>query len=157
MNSSYLLLKSLHVLGVVLFLGNVLVTLWWKVMANRTRQPQIIAFAQRQVTLTDIVFTFAGAALVLLTGLTNAYLSGWTNPVVRWIGWSSALFLLSTLLWVFVLIPLQIHQARLARQFAAGGDIPPRYWRAERVWIGVGVLATVLVLANLYWMVFKPL
>ena len=29
-------------------------------MADRTRDPKIIAFAQRQVTLTDWVFTFGG-------------------------------------------------------------------------------------------------
>jgi len=44
---NYLLLKSLHVLGVVIFLGNIIVTGWWKVMADKTRESKIIAFAQR--------------------------------------------------------------------------------------------------------------
>ena len=157
MSDAYLLLKSLHVLGVVLFVGNVIVTLWWKLMANRTRDPAVIAFAQRQVTLTDYVFTFGGAGIVLVSGVANVWLGGWGNANSRWIGWGSALFLASTLLWLFVLIPIQIRQARAARQFAAAGVIPDSYWRAERVWVVVGVFATLLVVANLYWMVFKPL
>ena len=50
MENSYLWLKVLHIVGVVLFLGNIIVTGWWKNMADRTKNPQIIAFAQRQVT-----------------------------------------------------------------------------------------------------------
>ena len=156
MNDSYLLLKSLHVLGAILFLGNVIVTLWWKLMANRTRQPAVIAFAQRQVTLTDYVFTFCGAGLVLVSGVANVWLQGWQITQIRWLGWGSALFLISGLLWLLILIPIQIHQARLARQFAAGAEIPAAYWRAERVWVVVGVIATLLVLANVFWMVYKP-
>jgi uncharacterized membrane protein len=33
---NYLLLKSLHVLGVVIFLGNIIVTAVWKALADRT-------------------------------------------------------------------------------------------------------------------------
>lgn len=156
MNDAYLLLKSLHLLGVVLFLGNVILTLWWKLMANRTRQPAVIAFAQRQVTLTDYLFTFGGAGLVLVSGVANVWLSDGGLLQARWIGWGSALFLVSGLLWLCVLIPIQIRQARRAWQFADGGEIPEAYWRDERIWVVVGVIATLLVLANLYWMVFKP-
>ena len=45
MTESYLFFKSLHILGVILLLGNLIVTAWWKLMANRTKNPSIIAFA----------------------------------------------------------------------------------------------------------------
>lgn len=41
-----------------------------------------------------------------------------------------SLFAASGLVWVAVLIPVEIMQARLAHSFARGGDIPPRYWKA---------------------------
>ena len=50
-------LKLLHLLGVILFLGNILVTAWWKIAADRTRNPAVIAHAQRQVIVTDGLFT----------------------------------------------------------------------------------------------------
>lgn len=154
--NTYLLLKTLHIFGVVIFLGNIIVTAWWKVMADRTRDATVIAFAQRQVTLTDFVFTGAGAALVLGTGIGNAVLHGLDYKSVRWLAWGYWLFIASGVLWVAVLIPVQVRQARLARAFAGGGPIPPLYWTLGRVWLGVGLVATVLPLANLYWMVFKP-
>jgi uncharacterized membrane protein len=55
-----------------------------------------------------------------------------------------------------VLIPTQIAQARLVHGFAAGGPIPERYWRLNRRWVVWGILATVVPLANLYVMIFKP-
>ena len=52
----YLFLKTIHLVGVVIFVGNIVVTAWWKVMADLTRDPKIVAFAQRQVTLTAYAF-----------------------------------------------------------------------------------------------------
>ncbi len=65
----YTAFKIVHMLGIVLFLGNIIVTGVWKAMADRTKNPAVIGFAQRLVTLTDWVFTFGGAILVLAGGL----------------------------------------------------------------------------------------
>lgn len=156
MDFSYLLLKSLHILGVVLFLGNIVVTGWWKTMADRTRAPAIVAFAQRQVTLTDYVFTAGGAALLLAGGIGNAMVHGIDYLTVRWTAWGYWLFVASGIIWLLVLIPVQRKQARLARQFARGSAIPLEYWRLGRIWTVSGTLATVIPLAALFVMVFKP-
>jgi uncharacterized membrane protein len=66
------------------------------------------------------------------------------------------LFIASGLIWVFILVPIQIKQARMARAFGRDGRIPANYWTLGRVWIAFGIIATVLPLINLYWMVFKP-
>ena len=157
MVNTYLLLKSLHILGAVIFLGNIIVTGWWKVMADRTRNPAVIAFAQRQVTLTDYIFTGGGVVLILATGLGNAILHNMDFLNIKWLSWGFWLFNISGIIWITVLIPVQIKQAKMARQFANGGDIPERYWTLGRLWIIYGTLATVIPLANLYWIVFKPL
>lgn len=156
MGNTYLLLKSLHVLGVVLFLGNIIITGWWKFMADRTLNPQIIAFAQRQVTLTDYVFTAGGAALLLAAGWGNAALHGMAITEIRWLSWGFWLFNLSGLIWVAILIPEQIRQARMAAIFARTEEIPDAYWRSVKKWYVWGSIATVLPLLNFYWMVFKP-
>ena len=157
MVNTYLLLKSLHILGAVILLGNIIVTGWWKVMADRTRNPAVIAFAQRQVTLTDYIFTGGGVVLILATGLGNAILHNMDYLSIKWLSWGLWLFIISGIIWVTVLIPVQIMQAKLAHRFANGGNIPERYWMLGRLWIIFGTLATVIPLANLYWMVFKPL
>lgn len=156
MESGYLWLKTVHIVGAVLFLGNIIVTGWWKVMADRTRDPRVVAFAQRQVTLTDYVFTLGGVLLVLGTGLANVHLSGLRYADNPWLEWGVGLFIASGVIWVAVLVPLQARLARLARGFGDGrAPIPQEYWRLCRRWNFWGVLATLLPLAVLYFMVFK--
>ena len=156
MGNTYLWLKSLHLLGVVLFLGNIIITGWWKFMADRTLNPQIIAFAQRQVTLTDFVFTAGGSLILLGAGWGNAALHGMNIFEIRWLSWGFWIFNASGLIWVAILIPLQIKQARMAHDFANCGQIPSEYWQMGRQWYIWGTIATLLPLMNLYWMVFKP-
>jgi uncharacterized membrane protein len=154
---TYLLLKSLHIFGVVIFLGNIIVTGWWKVMADRTNNQQIIAFAQHQVTVTDYIFTLGGVLLIFVTGITNAELHGMDYYTVKWLVWGNALFIASGVIWLAILLPVQIKQAKMAKQFVAEESIPEKYWKLGRLWIIFGTIATLLPLANLYWMVFKPI
>lgn len=150
----YLALKSLHIVGAVLFIGNIIVTGWWKVAADLTRNPTIIAFAQRQVTLTDWVFTLGGVTLVAVAGCGNALLHDipFTTP---WIAWGEALFLASGVVWLAVLIPVQSRLTRLTRAFGADTTIPASYWRLEKLWLVFGTIATILPLAVVPVMVWK--
>ncbi|MBK5964938.1 hypothetical protein CCR95_12810 [Thiocystis minor] len=154
---SYTLLKTLHLLGVVLLVGNVIVTLVWKLAADRSGDPRVVAFGQRLVTLTDWWFTVGGVVLILLGGYGAALVAGLDLLAVRWLLWGQVLFGLSGLLWVGILIPAQIRQARQARDFAAGGEIPASYWRDARRWTGWGILAIVPLLGALWLMIAKPI
>jgi uncharacterized membrane protein len=80
---------SLHVLGVVLFLGNIIVTMVWKVLADRTKGPSVIAYAQRLVTTTDIAFTATGVVLIVVSGQVMAEDFGgvFGGPAWLTIGW----------------------------------------------------------------------
>ncbi len=77
-----------------------------------------------------------------------------SGPAWLTIGWS--LFIASGVIWVAALIPIEVMQARLARGFRDGGTIPQRYWRLSTLWAIFGAVATLLPLANLYFMIFKP-
>lgn len=156
MDNSYLWLKILHLFGVMLFMGNIIVTGWWKFMADRTRNPQVIAFAQRQVTLTDYVFTAGGATILFVAGWGNAALHGMPVLQIHWLSWGLWLFSASGVIWVAILIPTQMRQERMSREFSVSGIIPPVYWRLCRRWNIWGSIATLLPLLNLYWMVLKP-
>jgi uncharacterized membrane protein len=150
----YLLLKALHLLGVILFVGNIVVTGWWKTMADRTGDTRIIAFAQRQVTLTDWVFTLGGIVLIVASGTAAAAVGGF-GIATPWIMLGSGLFIASGLVWIAILVPVQARLGRLAKGFAAGGAIPAEYWRLGRLWAVFGLLATVLPLGAVAVMVLK--
>jgi uncharacterized membrane protein len=153
---SYEAFKMIHLFGVIVFLGNIIVTGVWKVMADRTGQPQIIAYSQRLVTLTDWIFTAGGVALILIGAYGMAAVAHLDLRGPTWLMWGQVIFVASGLIWIAILIPTQIVQARQARAFANGGAIPDSYWRHGRRWMIWGTIATVIPLANLYFMVFKP-
>jgi uncharacterized membrane protein len=152
----YLILKTIHIIAAILFLGNIIITGWWKLMANRTNNPVIIAFAQRQVTLTDFIFTAGGSSLLLITGMANIGIHSISISGTLWIYCALALFTLSGIIWAAVLIPIQIKQAREAKIFTTQTTISAEYWRRERLWFIFGIPATILPLISIVLMVLKP-
>jgi uncharacterized membrane protein len=147
---------ALHILGVVLFLGNIVVTAVWKALADRTRDPPVVAYAQRLVTITDVAFTATGVVLILVSGqvMADDYGGVFSGPTWLTVGWS--LFVASGVIWILALVPIQVLQARLAREFRNAAAIPERYWRLSTLWAIFGSIATILPIGNLYFMVFKP-
>jgi uncharacterized membrane protein len=152
---SYLAFKSIHMLGIVVFLGNIIVTGVWKYRADATERPEVIAFAQRLVTLTDWIFTLGGVILILIGGFGMVGVAGLDIATTPWLRLGLGLFTASGVIWIAILIPIQVAQARLARAFENGGEISERYWRLNRQWYVWGIAATVLALLNFYVMAHK--
>lgn len=128
-------------------------------MVGWTGDYRVIAFAQRQVILTDMVLTFGGVVILAIAGFSIVF---HMNENImeevyaqRWVWWGYTLFIISGIIWVVVLIPIQIIQSRMARRFTVTGEIPERYWLYGKIWLSFGALATVVPLANMYWMVIK--
>jgi uncharacterized membrane protein len=152
----YEVLKAVHVLGVVILVGNVTITAYWKVLADLSRDPKVIAHAQRGVTIADFIFTLAGIALIMIGGYGAVYVRGMSVVEPAWIVLGQILFAISGLIWLGILVPLQIRQARAARGFADGSAIPAAYLKDSRSWLVWGIVATVPLVAALYVMVVKP-
>lgn len=152
---AYDILILLHVLGMILLIGNVTVTSIWKLYADGTRDPKIIGFAQRLVTITDWFFTFWGILLLMVGGYGAAWLAGMDVLRDDWLVWSQVMFVLAGLIWLAILVPIQVKQARLARGFAAGGSIPANYWRLGKLWIIWGSVATIPLVAAIWLMLRK--
>lgn len=153
---TYTLFKFLHVLGVVLLIGNVTVTAVWKVFADRTGSASVVAFAQRLVTYTDWAFTLGGVGLLMTGGYGMAVTSHMSLFGATWLGVGQAMFAISGLIWILILIPTQIQQSRHTRTFtAATVAIPDAYRTLSRRWLVWGVVATVPLLVALYLMVAK--
>lgn len=152
----YQVLKYLHILGAVIFVGNITITAWWKSMADRTQAPAIVAYAQRQVTLTDFVFTLSGVLLLAVTGYTMAGIAGLNLDDIQWLANGQRLFFISGLLWIFILVPVQYLQAKMAKDFSDKDTIPERYWTLGKIWMVFGIISTVLPYFTVYYMAVKP-
>jgi uncharacterized membrane protein len=124
-------------------------------MADRTKNGKIIAFAQHQVTVTDYIFTAGGAAILFIAGTVNVFIHG-LQYSSKWLSMGSLMFTISGVIWVVILIPIQIKQAKMAKVFSETNVIPPEYWKLCMNWNIWGVIATLLPIVNIYWMTFKP-
>ena len=154
--TGYYTLLFVHYTGVILLVGNITVTAVWKVFANRTGDARIIAFGQRLVTGTDFGLTIPGIVLTMAGGYGAAILMGYPLFEDFWLIASQALFVLAGLIWLGILVPIQIKQARIARGFENGGEVPVEYRALSRRWITWGLISTVPMVAALWLMVAKP-
>ena len=150
----YALFKFIHILGVVLLVGNVTVTSVWKLLADRTRCGSIVAYAQRMVSITDWTFTLAGIVCISLGGYVMAAGAGF-SLTAPWLLWSQLLFLASGMVWLCILLPIQIAQSRQSRGLSAATHIPPSYLRLSRRWLLWGIAATIPLAVAMYLMIVK--
>jgi uncharacterized membrane protein len=152
---SYDIALFLHVTGVVMLMGNITVTAIWKFYADRDGRPAVLAFAQKLVTYTDWSMTAWGAALTIIGGY-GMVVIGRIPLTLDWLLWSQVLFVISGLLWLLTIVPIQIRQARLARNFDED-DVGEDYRALSRRWLFWGLLATVPLVSATWFMVAKPL
>lgn len=150
------LYKSLHILGAILFLGNIIITGIWMYLAERSKIVPVIQFATKAVNWMDVFFTAPGAALVLLTGLLQAPHHGGLYTQ-SWILAGLILFSLSGVIWLLFLIPDQHRLIRLSNEdITKDGKLPKKFFKILHRWYFWGIIATILPLISLVIMVLKP-
>jgi uncharacterized membrane protein len=71
--------KILHIIGVVLFMGNMIVGPIWFMYAYFSKDKTLLKFAGKLLELTDIYLTVPGIALTVLNGLYLASVYGGTK------------------------------------------------------------------------------
>jgi uncharacterized membrane protein len=146
----------LHVLAVIVFVGNIVTAALWKIRADASGDLHTLAFAQREVMFGDYVLTFPSAALILITGLWMADLSGRNILQTGWLLTALILLAVSLLIWLFELLPTQQRLIRVADEAIPAGKLDPVFKALTLRWMIFRILATLLPFVNVYLMVFKP-
>ena len=152
----FLVLRLLHLLGVILFVGNIVTAALWKARAEASGDLHAIAYAQRGVMLADYVFTLPGATLIAVTGLWLARLSNRNILQTGWLFTALVLLAITLMVWLSELLPLQRRMLRLADEGLRTGQLDPIFKPVALRWTIFGIVATLLPLINVYLMVFKP-
>jgi uncharacterized membrane protein len=151
----YLLLKLVHIAAAVLFLGDVLITFVWKLRADRTRRPSVVAYAQEMVSWTDWWVMLPASVVLAASGFANAHLH--SLPIWKDFGllWGQIAFYLSGLIWIVWLLPIQHKMLAMARAFRDAGEVPAQYHALNRRWRGWGLVSIALPLVALALMVLR--
>lgn len=151
----YLSLKALHVISVVVFLGNVITAIFWKAHGDRAGDLRARALALDGVIRADRVFTVPCVVAIIATGVALVFVGG-LSFMATWILWSLILFGVAGAVFQFQVGPLQRKLLANVRAGLDGQWNESEYRRLSDRWQTWGWVATAAPLLALVLMVLKP-
>jgi|SRR5690349_14884089 len=151
----YPLLKSLHVISVVLFVGNIVTGVFWKLHGDRG-DLRARAVALDGIIRSDRWFTLPAVIAIIVTGVLLATTLHY--PILRtpWILWSLVLFGVSGVMFQLFVAPLQKKLLANVRAGIEGSWNESEYGRLSRAWQLSGAVATLSPVIVVFLMVMKP-
>lgn len=152
---TYLLLKALHVISVVLFLGNIITGVFWKAHADRLGDLRARAQALDGIIKSDRIFTTPNVFVIVLTGVGTALVGHLSILGTPWILWSIILFGVSGAAFGIV-APTQKKLLANVQAGIAGNWDEAAYAALSRRWNLAGAVATGAPLIAVLLMVTKP-
>jgi uncharacterized membrane protein len=151
---TYLTLKYIHLLSMVLLFGTGLGSAFYKWMADRSRNVIHISIVNRHVVLADWLFTTPTVLIQPVTGIWMLYLIH-IPLTTSWVVISLLLYALAGLCWLPV-VWLQIRMQKLAQlAVEQNTDLDNQYWRYARIWFYLGIPAFIAMVLIVLLMVMK--
>jgi uncharacterized membrane protein len=152
----YFILKALHIASVVLFLGNIITGVFWKMHGDRIGTLASRAQALDGIIRSDRLFTLPPVVLIIVTGVLLAMTLHLPILGTKWILWSLILFGISGAAFSMFVGPLQKKLLKNVQAGLAGNWNQAEYQALSRSWTLWGLVATAAPLIALFLMVMKP-
>lgn len=153
----YIALKILHVAAVVIFLGNLVTGILWKMHGDQTKDPVIIRHTMAGLIRADRWFTIPGVVLILIGGFGAALIGGLPLLRTRWILAGIILFVISGFAYARQVVPLQRQMLTVARSGVESGTFDWDKYRAlSRRWNVWGTIALIAPVLAMIGMIAKP-
>ena len=149
----YLFLKTVHIVAVVLFVGNIITGVLWKLHADRSGDPRLMAHALDGLIKADRWFTAPASVLILLSGGLLTWTGGYPFFGTLWIWMGLGLFAFAGVIFKLRVEPAQFRLREIAMRTSFDR---PAYDAASRQWLLSGGLATLAPVIAIALMVFKP-
>lgn len=148
----YLILKLFHILFAVIFLGNIIISVFWKRHGDKSNSPAIMAHTMRGIIKADRRFTVPGVAGLAIFGFGAQGMGG--IPIMSaWIFWSIILFVISGAVYMAIVVPLQKKLLAIAEDAVFNKE---EYDRLTKKWELWGSIATITPIIAVVLMVVKP-
>jgi uncharacterized membrane protein len=152
----YLLLKTIHLLAVVAFLGNIMTGLFWMRFAVMTKDLKIIHHTAKGIIRSDRIFTIPGVIIITAGGFFAAIGAG--IPLLRtgWIFWPIVLFSLSGVFFAYKVAPLQGKMKRyLEESLLIDSYEEQKFNLLLRQWEFWGMMALATPVISFFMMILK--
>ncbi len=103
----YIYFKLIHVLAVMIYLGNIIAGLFWLRIAKKIKDLKIITFTVKSIRDADRYFAIPGVIVITAGGFLAAIFDHYPILHSGWIFWSIIMFSISGLAFAFRVAPLQ--------------------------------------------------
>lgn len=147
----YLWMKTFHVIFAVVFVGNILLAVFWKRYADKTGNGKLIAHTIKGIIKSDRIFTMPGVTGLILFGFA-AQGMGHIPIETGWIFWSIILVIISGAAYMAKVVPIQKKMLKLTE---SGEFDINSYNLLSREWNLWGFIALVTPIIALFLMVLK--
>ncbi|MBI3600191.1 MAG: DUF2269 domain-containing protein [Nitrospinae bacterium] len=152
---SYEWLKTIHIFGVILFMGNIITGPLWIAHAMRSKNNAVVCNAIKALCWADVFFTIPGVVLTLISGLILASSFG-DYYTVSWIITALILLGISSI----PAIPTLRYQYRLYQlsyeALQQDKPLPEEFTHIMGKWSLLGTIAIILPLISFVLMIIKP-
>ena len=122
----YSILKILHIVSMIVFMGNITIGIFWLRYALKTRDFGIINHTIKGIIRADRIFTIPSVSLLLLAGIGAAMHGGYPIFGTGWILWSLVLLGISCFAFSAMLAPVQ---RKIRTLTEAGGKPSDSEWQ----------------------------
>lgn len=149
----YLIWKLLHVIAVILFMGNITVAPFWKSAADRTKDRIKIADTMKNIIRADRFFTMPAVTFLIIFGF-GAQMTAGYEMETPWIMWGLVMVIISAIAFMAKVVPLQ------KKMYALASDENKFNWeeyqKLSKQWNIWGSIATLAPYIAVILMVLKP-
>jgi uncharacterized membrane protein len=146
-------LKVVHILAVVVLLGNLLMAPFWRKRLAALGGVQARAAANRSVRVADLIFTLPGWVVVLATGIMLIIYRGMQGG---WLHLSLLLFLGWLIFWHMLVLHARKAMIAQAEEAISSEQAPAELAQYERQWQQWSYLAAGIVVLILILMIAQP-
>jgi uncharacterized membrane protein len=150
----YFILVLIHVIAVIIFLGNITIAPFWKSQAEKTNDRLIILRTWEGIIKADRLFTMPGVSILLLFGIGAALHGGYNLINTGWIFWSILLYIISGAAFMAKVVPIQKRIVALAKDESKFRW--DEYLKMSKQWDFWGSIATLAPWVAVILMVIKP-
>ena len=149
----YLIWKLLHIIAVIIFMGNITLTPFWKAAADKTKDREKIADTLKNIIRADKIFTMPSVTFLIIFGFGAQMTYGYPMET-SWIMWGLTMIIISAAAFMAKVVPLQKKMYKLASDEAKFNW--DEYQKLSKQWNIWGSIATITPYIAVILMVLKP-
>jgi uncharacterized membrane protein len=140
----YLIFKLIHIFAVIIFIGNIVIGIFWKNHGDKSNDPKIIASTIQGIIKADKIFTMPSTALIVIAGFGTAGIGFYPVFETGWIILGLILVIISGAAFMIKVGPAQKKLLQISSTEPFDKEIYDTVSKEWHLWGTVAVAAPVI-------------